>query len=130
MLVLGRAMTPAERTSFAGTGVEVLSLPLGNGQVDLRVLLQLLGQRGINSVLVEGGSVLFGSLFDAALVDKVIVFISPVIIGGREAKTAVAGNGVDKMSDACRLESIKIERYGEDLMLSGYIKEQQCSPVS
>ena len=130
LLVLGRAMTKAERTSFSGTGTETLSLPADNEQVDLKKLLQLLGQRGISSVLVEGGSVLFGSLFDAGLIDKVIVFISPVIIGGREAKTAVAGSGVDNIADACKLESIKIERYGEDLMLSGYIKERQCSPAS
>jgi diaminohydroxyphosphoribosylaminopyrimidine deaminase/5-amino-6-(5-phosphoribosylamino)uracil reductase len=87
----------------------------------LEKLLKALGEREITSVLVEGGGILLGSLFDHRLVDKVIAFIAPIIIGGQEAKTAVSGKGVDKVADSLKLERISVEKSGEDLMISGYI---------
>jgi len=57
------------------------------------------------------------------LVDKVVAFIAPIIIGGREGKTAVAGNGVDRMVDSLRLKRVRFEKCGDDLMVSGYVKE-------
>ncbi len=89
--------------------------------VDLERLLAALGEQEITSVLVEGGGILFGSLFDHGLVDKVIAFIAPVIIGGAEAKTAVAGKGVDKVAESLRLERVRVERLGDDLAVSGYV---------
>jgi len=85
-------------------------------------LLKTLGEREITSVLVEGGGTLLGSLFDYRLVDKVVAFIAPIIIGGKEAKTAVAGKGVDKVVDSIRLERVSLEKFGDDLMVSGYVK--------
>ena len=73
---------------------------------------------------MEGGGILLGSLFDYGLVDKVIAFIAPIIIGGQEAKTAVAGEGVDKVIDAIKLEHLNVEKFGEDLMISGYVKNR------
>ncbi len=84
-------------------------------------LLKALGERGITSVLVEGGGILLGSLFDYGLVDKVIAFVAPIIIGGKEAKTAVSGKGVDKIADSLKLERISLEKFGEDLIVSGYV---------
>jgi diaminohydroxyphosphoribosylaminopyrimidine deaminase/5-amino-6-(5-phosphoribosylamino)uracil reductase len=55
------------------------------------------------------------------LVDKVIAFIAPIIIGGAEARTAVAGSGVDKVADSLRLERVRVERFGNDLAVSGYV---------
>ncbi|MDH5696669.1 MAG: dihydrofolate reductase family protein, partial [Dehalococcoidia bacterium] len=91
------------------------------GLVDLEGLLRALGERQITSVLVEGGGILFGSLFDRGLVDKVVAFIAPIIIGGGEAKTAVAGKGVDKVADSFRLERVRVKKLGDDLMVSGYV---------
>jgi diaminohydroxyphosphoribosylaminopyrimidine deaminase/5-amino-6-(5-phosphoribosylamino)uracil reductase len=121
LLVLGRKATPQEREAFAGVGAEILELPAGEGLVDLEGLLEALGERKITSVLVEGGGILFGSLFDRGLVDKVIAFIAPIIIGGAEARTAVAGSGVDKVADSFRLERMRVERFGDDLAVSGYV---------
>jgi len=55
----------------------------------------------------------------------VIAFVAPIIIGGEEAKTAVAGKGVDKVMDAVGLERISVEKCGEDLMISGYVTAKQ-----
>ncbi|MCL0096997.1 bifunctional diaminohydroxyphosphoribosylaminopyrimidine deaminase/5-amino-6-(5-phosphoribosylamino)uracil reductase RibD [Dehalococcoidia bacterium] len=107
---------------YADMGAEVLTLPPRDGLVDLDKLLKALGKRDITSVLVEGGGLLLGSLFDLGLVDKVLVFIAPIIVGGREAITAVAGEGVTSMAEALRLKQIRIERVGDDIMVSGYTR--------
>ena len=121
LLALGRLVKPEEKKAFTQAGAELLELPSEEGLVDLRKLLKALGQREITSVLVEGGGILFGSLFDSGLVDKVITFIAPIIIGGKEANTAVGGKGIDKVVDSLKLERVSVERLGEDLMVSGYV---------
>ena len=54
--------------------------------------------------------------------DKVIAFIAPIIIGGEEAKVAVGGRGVDKVADSIRLQRVGVKRFGDDLMISGYVR--------
>jgi diaminohydroxyphosphoribosylaminopyrimidine deaminase/5-amino-6-(5-phosphoribosylamino)uracil reductase len=130
LLALGRSVKPEEATAFAHAGAEILELPSEEGLVDLERLLKALGERGIISVLVEGGGTLLGSLFDQRLIDKVIAFIAPIIIGGGGAKTAVGGKGVDKVVDSIKLGRVSVEKFGQDLMVSGYVKERQCLPAS
>jgi diaminohydroxyphosphoribosylaminopyrimidine deaminase/5-amino-6-(5-phosphoribosylamino)uracil reductase len=111
------------RTAFAKIGAEMLELPTDQqGFVEIKSLLQALGKRDMTSILVEGGGTLLGSLFDNGLVDKVIAFVAPIIIGGTDVKTPVCGKGIDKIADALRLKRIKIERFGDDVMISGYTK--------
>lgn len=121
LLALGKKATAEEKTAFARVGAEILELPATKGLVDLEKLLAALGEHEITSVLVEGGGILFGSLFDQGLVDKVIAVIAPIIIGGAEARTAVAGRGVERVVDSLRLEGVRVERLGEDMMISGYV---------
>jgi len=124
LLALGRSVTPEDATALAQVGAELLELPSAEGLVDLDKLLKALGERQITNVLVEGGGILLGSLFDRGLVDKVIAFIAPIIIGGKDAKTAVGGKGVDKVVDSLRLERVSVERFSEDLMVSGYVSRK------
>ena len=121
LLALGRSVTPEEARAFAQVGAELLELPSAEGLVDLAKLLKALGEREITSVLVEGGGILLGSLFDRGLVDKVIAFIAPIIIGGEKAKTAVGGKGVDKVINSLKLERVTVKQFGDDLMVSGYV---------
>jgi len=123
LLAVGESFKPGKEEALAKVGAELLELPLGEGLVDLERLLKVLGEREITSVLVEGGGILLGSLFDYGLVDKVIAFIAPIIIGGEEAKMAIAGKGIDKVIDAVKLGRVNVEKFGEDLMISGYVKE-------
>ena len=112
-----------DRAAALGTpGAEVAQLPAGDGSVDLEALMQTLGQRGVTSLLVEGGGVLLGSLFDLGLVDKVAAFVSPVILGGRDAPSPVAGAGADVMASAIRLTRSKAELIGDDVMITGYVR--------
>ncbi len=122
LLVLGRQARPEEKAAFAQVGAELLELPSVEGYIDLKGLLEVLGKRQITSILVEGGSILLGSLFDQRLVDKVIVFIAPIIIGGEKAKTAVGGKGVAKVAGSFKLVHVIEERFGQDIMVIGYLR--------
>lgn len=101
-------------------GAEILELPYRDGRVDLKELLTQLGQRQIISIMVEGGAAVFGSLFEQVLVDKLLVFIAPIIIGGLEAKNPVEGKGVEKLAQATNLNRVRVERIGNDILISGY----------
>jgi len=125
LLALGREATPEEKAAFAQAGAEIVPSFTTEGRVDLEQLLKTLGERDITSVLVEGGGILLGSLFDRGLVDKVIAFIAPIIIGGEMAKTAVAGRGVSKVTESFRLERVKVEKLGDDLVVSGYVAAKE-----
>ncbi len=101
-------------------GTEYLVLKSDNGVIDIAELLKVLGQREITTVMIEGGSSLLGYVFDHKMVDKVLAFIAPIIIGGEEAKTAVSGRGVDKVKNALLLKDVRIEKFDNELLVSGY----------
>ncbi len=100
--------------------IETLALPPGEGGVDLRALLALLGERGVVNVLVEGGGGVLGTLFDMRLVDKVVAFVAPVIIGGSGAASPVGGLGAETMRQAARLRDVATRRFGADTAIIGY----------
>lgn len=127
IIVATTPLAPSARTKkLRVAGAEVLELPSfspDEGLVDLGELLKELGRREITSVVVEGGGTLLGSLFEGGMVDKVIAFIAPVIIGGAGAGLAVGGKGAERIAQAIKLSNVKIERIGDDVMMCGYIGE-------
>lgn len=114
-------------------GVEVEVLPADEvGRVDLCALMQLLAQRGVTGVLCEGGGTLVAGLLARKLVDKVIFFYAPCLIGGRDAPTAVEGEGFALVSDCLRLNGVHCRKIGRDMMVLGYPTwegQSECSPV-
>ncbi len=103
-------------------GAEIEALPSHDGRVDLSELMHELGRRNITSVLVEGGGKLHGSLFDRGLVDKVMAYIAPVIIGGEDAVQSVGGRGAPTMNNAHRLSRVRFQRLGNDILVIGYLE--------
>jgi diaminohydroxyphosphoribosylaminopyrimidine deaminase / 5-amino-6-(5-phosphoribosylamino)uracil reductase len=97
-------------------GVEIVNSSRG----DLRAVLRQLGERSLQSVLVEGGSAIAGEFIDAGLVNKVTFFIAPKIIGGAEAPSAVGGRGAAAMADALELEQVTVVQRGKDIEVTGY----------
>lgn len=121
LIATTKASPSGWRASIVARGAEVCVLPsTNNGRVEMLALLRLLGERGVLSLLVEGGGVLHGSLFDAKLVDKVHAIIAPKIVGG-SAYPAVAGAGVARMADAISLRDIEVLRLGADIAVVGYV---------
>lgn len=110
-----------ERLNIKREGTEYIILPAKDGLIDLLELLRVLGQRQITTVMVEGGSKLLGSFFDNRLVDKIFAFIAPIIIGGTDAKTAVGGIGAERVKDSLRLHRIRMERFDDEFLISGYL---------
>jgi len=123
LLAVAAPFDSVKRKKFVEAGAEVLELPAREGLVDIVELMKLLGKREIVTVLVEGGGKLLGSLFDHHLVDKVLAFISPIIIGGCEA-ISVGGNGVDNIAKALRLSQVDIKSFGDDILVSGYVEKR------
>ncbi|PKQ61460.1 riboflavin biosynthesis protein RibD [Labilibaculum filiforme] len=107
-------------------GNTVLVTKSRNGRVDLSDLMRQLGVSGIDGILLEGGATLNFAALEAGIVDEVISFIAPKIIGGANSKSPVGGEGIEWMKDAIELESIKIEQLGNDLLLTGKIKKNKC----
>ena len=100
-------------------GVEVLRVAQNaSGHVDVRELLQTLGKRGIDSVLVEGGARIHGAFFDEGLVNEAVAYIAPKVIGGAAAPAPVAGTGAARMSDAVALGRAASCVLGNDVKLS------------
>ncbi len=102
-------------------GVDIRPFTLRGGHIDLQALTNFLAQeRDITSIMVEGGGTLLGALFDLDLVDKVVAFVAPTIIGGANAPSPVGGAGVEMMADALELERVRWKRLGRDMLIEGY----------
>ncbi|MDD4603069.1 MAG: bifunctional diaminohydroxyphosphoribosylaminopyrimidine deaminase/5-amino-6-(5-phosphoribosylamino)uracil reductase RibD [Bacteroidales bacterium] len=107
--------------SIERLGAQVLLCPVKHNRVDLGFLMQSLGAMDIDSVMIEGGSTLAFSAFQEGIVDKVVSFIAPKILGGADAPTAVGGAGFEKMDEAIPLKNIRIKKIGQDVMIIGLI---------
>ncbi|HKS28617.1 MAG TPA: dihydrofolate reductase family protein, partial [Pyrinomonadaceae bacterium] len=104
------------------TGAEIVNDHLGGR--NLQAVLEALGQRSLQSLLVEGGANVAGAFMDAGLVDKVTFFIAPMIIGGRDAVPAMTGVGAEKIADAYRLSDVEMRSHASDLEITGYPEKQ------
>ncbi len=124
-LVATTAGAPAAwRAALAaqGTEVAVLSADVG-GHVDLAALWRLLGARGALTVLIEGGSGVLGAALARNLVQRVVTFIAPRVIGGVAAPGPVGEPGWARLDDALRLRWDLVERVGEDIMVTAEVAD-------
>lgn len=100
-------------------GVEVLRVPQdGAGHVAIRPLLRALGEKGIDSLLVEGGSGIHGAFFDGGAVDEAVVYLAPKVVGGADAPSPVAGAGAARMAEAAVLGRPRAHALGDDLKIT------------
>jgi diaminohydroxyphosphoribosylaminopyrimidine deaminase/5-amino-6-(5-phosphoribosylamino)uracil reductase len=98
-------------------GVEYLRCRGRRGRVDLADLLGKLARRGVTTLLVEGGAEVAGSLLEAGLVDRLLLFVAPRVAGA--GLPWVQGRGVARMSDALPVHGLEVRRLGQDLLLTG-----------
>jgi diaminohydroxyphosphoribosylaminopyrimidine deaminase/5-amino-6-(5-phosphoribosylamino)uracil reductase len=112
-------MPPEIEAELRSVGADVWRLPTQNDRVDLRELLRRLGE-GVDSVLVEGGSEVAWSFLSQGLVQKILFFYAPLVLGGRAAVPAVGGEGVGDPAEAIRVRDLTIERVGDDFLVTGY----------
>jgi diaminohydroxyphosphoribosylaminopyrimidine deaminase/5-amino-6-(5-phosphoribosylamino)uracil reductase len=98
-------------------GAIVLPLPAEEGRPSLRACLEELGRRGVTSVLLEGGATVNASALRAGLVDRVILYVAPALLGGQDARSVIGGTSPQVLSDARRLENLRITSVGNDLKI-------------
>jgi len=130
MVVAGNSAPQTELNRLSEAGCEIFVCPGADATARLNVLLQELGRRRMTNVLVEGGSTLLGALLDARLIDEVHVFISPKLLGGRDALSAIAGQGFATPDAALPLETPQVESIDGDIYVCARVKhEHNISPA-
>jgi diaminohydroxyphosphoribosylaminopyrimidine deaminase/5-amino-6-(5-phosphoribosylamino)uracil reductase len=110
-----------ENRKILAPKAKILEVKEKAGQVNLKDMMKKLARMEITNILVEGGGTLIGSLFDELLVDKVLFFMSPKIIGGKEAISSVMGKGILRIEKAVKLKEVKLRRIGDDFLVEGYV---------
>lgn len=118
LIFAGSKADGAKESELSAKGVKVVH-ESSNGR-DLKSVLADLGQRALQSVLVEGGAGVASAFLEAGLVDKVTFFIAPRIIGGREAPNAIGGQGAERITDAIDLQEVEVFQRGSDYEITGY----------
>jgi diaminohydroxyphosphoribosylaminopyrimidine deaminase/5-amino-6-(5-phosphoribosylamino)uracil reductase len=107
---------------LASRGATVLRCRDTAGRVDLRDLLARLWDLDARAVLVEGGGEVHGAFLDAGLVDRVVAFVAPIMLGGRTAPSPLAGVG-RALGAAARLEAVTVSQIGPDILVEGDVVE-------
>jgi len=123
VLVFTTPAAPAERIEqLRGLGVEVVIAKEKGGRVDLKYALKQLAERGIISLLIEGGSEVFATALREKVINKVLFIYAPLIIGGRDSIPLFSGEGKKELHSAYRLTKVHSYRLGPDVAIEGYLK--------
>jgi diaminohydroxyphosphoribosylaminopyrimidine deaminase/5-amino-6-(5-phosphoribosylamino)uracil reductase len=123
ILVCSRAAKRTAVQALEALGVEVIVASGGNEAARVRSALEELGEREIQSLLLEGGPHLAGVFFEAGEIDEVRMFVAPMIVGGREALGAVEAQGVETIADAVRALATDVERIDNDVLIMARLRE-------
>lgn len=117
----GQQADDTSKEYLQDAGLTVVQLAVDEDKLPLEEVLRVLGEMEIMTLLVEGGGEINGYLIEKELIDKVYWFIAPKIVGGREAPTPVGGRGILQLKDALSVKSMEIQRFDEDILITGYI---------
>lgn len=110
-----------ELAALQSRGVEVIAQ---DSALDLLNVLDELGKRSIQSVLIEGGPFLAALMLEGGLVNKLTFFIAPMVVGGQDAPSAIGGSGAEKIADALQLDRVEVAQHGRDVEITGYLKSK------
>jgi diaminohydroxyphosphoribosylaminopyrimidine deaminase/5-amino-6-(5-phosphoribosylamino)uracil reductase len=102
-------------------GIEIQMISEKSSRISLIKLIKLLGHREMVSVLLEGGSGINASALKEGIVDKVVFFIAPMVIGGELAPGVVGGPGIKSLKRALPIKNLTITPVGADWMVEGYL---------
>jgi len=108
-----------KKEKLINQGVQVFHTT-GTTHVDVQEVVQLLGEKSISSLLIEGGGTINAAFLENKLIDKAVIYIAPKLIGGKNAPTFMEGSGIDLMSDAVELIDTEIQKIGKDFKFVGY----------
>ena len=122
------ADAPRERLeAMRSRGITVIEAGGSQGRVRLAHLLKCLGEREVTSVMIEGGEGIFTSAIEEGIIDKVLLFVAPLLVGGKTAPTLFGGVGIEHLAQALRLRRPRIEQLDGDLLVEGYLPATEPS---
>ncbi|GAA0329540.1 bifunctional diaminohydroxyphosphoribosylaminopyrimidine deaminase/5-amino-6-(5-phosphoribosylamino)uracil reductase RibD [Bacillus carboniphilus] len=114
-----QAHPPDKREKLESLGVRIF-VTSGLSQVDPEEVLEVLGREEVSSLLIEGGGHINASFIEKRLVNKVVIYLAPKLVGGQNAPTFLEGTGVNNMSEAVELKPMMMEPIGNDFKIVGY----------
>jgi diaminohydroxyphosphoribosylaminopyrimidine deaminase/5-amino-6-(5-phosphoribosylamino)uracil reductase len=114
-------LAPKRRVAALAKRVQVLVAPRSERRIDLRWLLRKLGSESVTSLLVEGGGEVNASFLLQGLAQRVAFFYAPMILGGRDSRRGVAGQGADTLAESLSLTGLEWRRLGSDWLLSARV---------
>jgi len=120
-VVAGASADRGQVETLRKAGAEIISIADNDGRIEFDAILRKFGRRGVASLLIEGGKGVFTEALRSGEVDKLVVFVAPVILGGGDRFIAVGDIGVDRLADALKLHHVTVERVGDDVMIQGYL---------
>ncbi len=116
-------ISASQRQVYRELGAQVLVVNSVANRVDLTQLIVQLGQREITSVLIEGGGEIHASAIRSGIVDHIMFFLAPILVGGVDAPSAIQGMGIQKLSQAVKLGEMEVKRVGTDLLIEASIED-------
>lgn len=119
IIFTSQAYDKTKRKSLENLNITVVETSSAD-HVDPVEVVNLLGERGISSLFIEGGGNMNAAFLEKKLVDKVVLYIAPKLIGGKDAPTFLEGTGIDQMKDAIQLINTDIQKIGQDYKFVGY----------
>jgi len=120
ILITGGGVSAERLAAIERPGVRVLPMTEAGGVIDLQALINRLGEMGLCSLLIEGGSRVAGAALRARIVDKICFFYAPKILGGDDGVPICSGRSPERMREAIALCHLEVRRFGEDVMIEGY----------
>ncbi len=123
IIVAGPKACPEKKKTLEKKGVQVLEVSLKKGRLDLSQLMIKLGAMNIQSLLIEGGGKVAASALKAGIVNKVLFFLAPKLLGGSDGKPVFDGKGPEKICDAFELKQTRVKMFGTDVLITGYLKD-------
>ncbi|WP_026293911.1 bifunctional diaminohydroxyphosphoribosylaminopyrimidine deaminase/5-amino-6-(5-phosphoribosylamino)uracil reductase RibD [Saccharibacillus kuerlensis] len=117
----GSNADPAKRERLEAAGVRVIETD--GERVNLEQVLDTLGSSEISSLLVEGGGQVNASFVEQGLADKLLLYMAPKLVGGKDAPTFLEGLGVGNMDEAFELDDLRVEQLGPDLKFEAYFRK-------
>lgn len=121
IIITGNSASEDKKNRIEKRGSRVIESSVKDGLIELDPLMDRLGTLGITSLLIEGGSRVIASALSAGIVDKIIFFYAPKILGGDDGVPICRGEGPEIMKDSISVKDVRVRRFGDDVMIEGYI---------
>jgi diaminohydroxyphosphoribosylaminopyrimidine deaminase/5-amino-6-(5-phosphoribosylamino)uracil reductase len=121
IVVTGPDVPSDKKARLLKKNVQVMEIGLKNNRLDLCRLMLRLGELSITSLLIEGGGTVAADALAAGIVNKMVYFLAPRVLGGSDGKAVFEGKGVEKLSDAVTLDPMTVTQVGQDILVQGYV---------